>query len=101
MNARQKKILTSWRSLFQRFVKREWFLFFMSSGLGVVVAESVHLLWVDRSFQYVLVSKYKPAVSFDDPRYYIPYIAIVLILMFIAVSGLISSYAWRGLKSFC
>jgi predicted KAP-like P-loop ATPase len=99
MNARQKKIIKSWRQIFREFVKREWFSLFMSSGLGILTAETVHLSFQDLLFQSFLASHYKPSVSFDDPKYYVPYAAICFIAIVLAMSGFISSYIWRGLKS--
>lgn len=99
-NARQTKILTSSHRLLQFFIKREWFSLFISSGLGVLAAESVHLLWRDRSFGSFLVTKYEPSVSFDDPRYYAPYLAVALALVLLAVSGFVVGFAWRGIRSF-
>ncbi len=100
MNSRQKKILGSWRGLLWNFVKREWIPVFVSSGIGVLAAEGVHLLWRDQSFQSSLVSKYSPSwLSFDDPRYYIPYLSIALFSVFLAVALSISVNFWRGLKS--
>jgi hypothetical protein len=56
MNTRQKKILGSWRQLLWDFAKREWLSLFVSSSLGVLAAGSVHLFWLDHSFQSFLAS---------------------------------------------
>src|SRR5258707_9828811 len=99
MNARQKKILGSWRRLLRGFVKREWFSLFLSSGLGILVAEFVHLVSQDLLFESFLASHYKPSVSFDDPKYYIPYLVIILIAFVLATGALLPGYIWRGVKS--
>jgi len=100
MNARQKKLIRLWPRLLQTFAKREWLAFLLSSSLGIAAAEFVHLLSADHLFQSFLLAKYKPAASFDDPRYYTPYLAIILALTFLAIAGFVSGYTWRGLKSF-
>jgi predicted KAP-like P-loop ATPase len=99
MNTRQKKILGSWRQLLWDFARREWLSLFVSSSLGVLAAESAHLFLLDHSFQSFLASEYKSSISFDEPRYYAPYLTIVFITMFLAVGPFISGYIWRGLKS--
>jgi hypothetical protein len=99
MNTRQKNILESWHQVLWNFTKREWFSLFLWSGLGVLAAESVDLLLRDHSFQRYLLSTYKPNVSFDEPKHYAPYVAIVLVTMFLAVIAYISAYVRRGLKS--
>src|SRR5580704_5846024 len=99
MNARQTQILKSWRQHFRGFIKREWFSLFMSSSLGVLAAELLHVLWLDLSFQSYFISKYKPAVPLDELRYYLPYLSIVAILACIAISAIVFGYIWRGLKS--
>ena len=99
MNTRQKNILESWHQVLWSFTKREWFSLLLWSGLGVLAAESVDLLLRDHAFQRYLLSNYKPNVSFDDPKHYAPYVAIVLVTMFLAVIAYISAYVRRGLKS--
>lgn len=99
MNPSQKKILKSWRQILRQFAKREWFSFFISSSLGVVAAEVIHLVLLDRSFQSFLVSRYKPAVSFDDPKYYIPYVIIIFLTTALAIGAFVFGYVKRGLRS--
>jgi hypothetical protein len=99
MNTRQKKVLESWRLLLREFVKREWLSIFLSTSLGVLAAEAFDLLLRDWSFQYYLMTHFEPSVSFDDPKHYFPYLAIIFGTMFLAVVVLIFGYARRGLKS--
>jgi predicted KAP-like P-loop ATPase len=99
MNTRQKKICEAWSQLLWGFVQREWFSLFLSSSLGVLAAESIDLLFRDRSFQNYLVTNYLPIVSFDDPRHYIPYLALAFSAMFLAVLAFVYLYMRRGLKS--
>jgi hypothetical protein len=98
MNSRQKKILESWRPILWEFVKREWFSFFLSTGMGVLLAEGFDLLLRDHSFQCYLVSKL-PSVSLDDPTHYVPYLVIVFCAMFLAVVALGFSYVRRRARS--
>jgi hypothetical protein len=100
MNSRQKKILGSWPSLLWDFAKREWISLFASGGLGVLLSQLVYLLWQDLSFQSAFASKYGPAwVRSDEPRHYVPYliVGLVLFLASLVLSG--SGNLWRGLKS--
>src|SRR6266852_2592423 len=98
MNSRQKKILESWRLILWEFVKREWFSFFLSTGLGVLLAEGFDLLLRDHSFQCYVISKL-PSVSSDDPTHYVPYLVIVLATMFLAVVAVGFNYLRRGVRS--
>ena len=98
MNPRQKKILKSWHQILRQFAKREWFSFFISSSLGVLAAEVIHLVLWDRSFQSFLVSRYKPAVSFDDPKYYIPYVTIIFITTALAIGAFVFGHVTVGCR---
>jgi hypothetical protein len=99
MNTRQKRILSSWHRLLLAFTKREWFSLLMATSLGVLAAESAHLIYQDHAFRLLLISKFSPSASFDNPGYYVPFIAIIFLAAFLAVVGFLSTYAWRGLKS--
>ena len=99
MNSRQKKIQDSWPRQLQDFAKREWFSLFLSSGLGVLTAELVHLVAQDHAFQNSITTHYKPWVSSDDSRYYLPYLAIFLFVMLLAFGPPLWMNVWRGLKS--
>jgi len=60
----------------------------------------VHLLWRDVLFQTSLISKYSPNwISFDNPRYYIPYLTVLFFLVLLAVGPFISVNLWRGIRS--
>jgi predicted KAP-like P-loop ATPase len=101
LNDHQKTVRESWEALLWEFAKREWKSAFLATSLGIVAAESVHLLLWDISFQSFLSSRYKPqpAVSFDDPRYYYPYIALILLTAVVAIVANIGGYFGRGLRS--
>jgi KAP family P-loop domain len=99
MNSRQKRIVSSWLQLLQDFTKREWISLFVSSAIGVIAAESIHLLWRDHSFQCYVLSKYKSSVSFDDPRYYVPYLVVFFLLMLVAVGPIVCMNIGWGIKS--
>jgi KAP-like P-loop domain-containing protein len=99
MNLRQKKMLKSWLQILLAFAKREWFSVFMSSGLGVLVAQGIHLILRDHTFQDFLASLYKPKVLFDDPQYYVPYLAVILIATVLAIGPFIFGYISRGISS--
>ena len=100
MNSRQAKILSSWPRLLRNFARREWVSLFVSTAIGVLAAEVVHLLWRDVLFQTSLISKYSPNwISFDNPRYYIPYLTVLFFLVLLAVGPFISVNLWRGIKS--
>jgi len=101
MNSRQKRICEIWHQLLLGFAKREWFSVFLSSGLGVLAAEVVELLSRDHSFQNKIIANYVPTVTFDDPRQYVPYLAIIFGTMILGVAAFVSAYFWRGLKSWC
>jgi hypothetical protein len=92
--------LASWPRLLRDFGRREWISVFISSGSGVFVVEIFHLLSRDRSFRSGLGTKYNPDwISFDDARYYIPYIIFILALLLLAAGPSLSINIWRGLKS--
>src|SRR5258708_22746240 len=100
LNSRQKKILGSWPRLLWDFNRREWVSVFVSSGIGVLAGEALHLLWRDQLFQSSLVRKYGPTWPlFDNPRYYLPYLTIAAFCVFLAVGLSMSVNIWRGLKS--
>lgn len=100
MNSRQEKILSSWPRLLKNFARREWVSLFVSTAIGVVAAEAVHLLWRDVLFQTSLISKYGPNwISFDDSRYYTPYLTVFFFLVLLAPGLFISVNLWRGIKS--
>jgi hypothetical protein len=99
MNSRQKKILSSWPLLLRDFAKREWVSLFLSSGIGVLAAKSLHLLWRDHAFQTSFVSHYKPWVSFDSAGYYVPYLLICFFSILLALGPILAVNIWRGLKS--
>jgi hypothetical protein len=100
LNSEQKKVLASWPRLLRNFGTREWISVFVSSAAGVLAVEVFHLLWRDRSFRLGLSTKYSPNwISFDNSRYYIPYIVIILVLVLLAFGPSLCINIWRGLKS--
>ena len=99
MNTKQKNTLKAWPTLLRDFTKREWFSLCISSSLGVLGAEALHLLFWDHSFQTFLVAKYKPGVSFDTPHFYLPYLVIILVTLLLAIVSLLWSFFRRGLRS--
>jgi KAP family P-loop domain len=99
VNSRQKKIQDSWLPQLWGFGKREWFSLFLSSSLGVLAAELIHLLAQDHAFQNSIITHYKPWVSSDDSRYYLPYLAIFLFVMLLSFGPPLCTNVWRGLKS--
>src|SRR5882762_10063001 len=99
VNSRQKKIHDSWGQLLWVFTKREWLSVFLSSSLGILAAESVHLILHDHAFESSVVSHYKLWVSFDDARYYVPYLTIFFLATLLALGPFFSLNVRRGLKS--
>jgi hypothetical protein len=99
MNPSQKKVRDSWHQILRQFARREWFSFFTSSAAGVFTAEAVHLVLQDHSFQSFLIARFKPAASFDDPKYYIPYTTIFAIVAIFAIGPFVFSYVNRGIRS--
>lgn len=99
MNPSEKRVRDSWHHVLRQFAKREWFSFFTSSAAGVVIAEVVHLVLQDQSFQSLLISSYRPVVSFDDPKYYIPYFTIISTLAILAIGPFVVGYTSRGIRS--
>jgi hypothetical protein len=71
----------------------------MWCGLGVIAAGFIRLVLWDHSFQVFLFSKYKPSVTFDDPRLYVHYLITIAVTIFIAIFLFIPGFLWRGLKS--
>jgi predicted KAP-like P-loop ATPase len=99
MNDGQRRIRKDWKRVLSEFAKREWTSALISAGLGVITAGIFHLLFKVQSFQSFLVTKYKPAVSFDDPRVYVPLLIISLIAFMAAITPVGSSYIIRGVRS--
>jgi hypothetical protein len=100
LNSRQRTIAASWRSLLWVFAKREWVSLFVASATGLLAAEVFHLFWSDQAFQSSLVSKYRPSwLSFDNPHYYLPYFAIVLLSLLLSAALIGPIKILRGLKS--
>lgn len=99
MNPRQKKVRDSWRLILRQFTKREWFSYFASSTAGVLTAEAAHLVLRDHAFQTFLINRYKPAASFDDPKYYVSYVTIIVTLAVLAIGPFLFAYTKRGIRS--
>ena len=97
MNLSQKKMLKSWSKILRAFAKREWFSLFVSSGLGVLAAQVIHLIGWDHSFQDFLASLYESKVFFDDPHYYVPYLTVILIATVLAIGPFTFGYISRAL----
>jgi hypothetical protein len=100
MNNRQKEVLASWPMLLWNFTKREWLSVFLSASAGVVVAQFVHLAWLDRAFESSFVGHYKPTwILSDNPRYYVPYAGVFGLFVLIALAPRLYPRVWRGLRS--
>lgn len=98
VNSRQQKIQASWPQLLWLFTKREWFSVFLSTIVGILAAELIHL-GRDRAFQASVATHFKAWVSFDLARYYVPYLAIISVLALLAFGPFFCTNVWRGLKS--
>src|ERR1035437_4767923 len=99
MSPSQKKVHDSWYQILREFAKREWVSLFTSSAAGIFTAEAVHLVVQDHAFQSFLITRYKPAASFDDPKYYLPYITVFATMVVLAIGPLVSRYVNRGIRS--
>lgn len=99
MNSNQKRVLGSWRQILWQFTKREYLAFFTASAIGMAAAEVIHLVGKDQAFQSFLFARYKPAVSFDDPSYYTPYLIIIVAILVLAIGPGLVNYVRRGLRS--
>jgi len=99
INPLQKKIHDSWPAMLWVFTKREWLSLFLSTSAGILVAQLIHLVRQDHAFKSSVATHYKPWMSFDDARYYLPYLAIVVIVTLVAVGPSFGMNVWRGLKS--
>src|ERR1700691_4843569 len=97
LNDYQKMVRKSWRALLWDFGRREWKSVFLAASIGIVAAEASHLLLRDIAFQSFLSSRYspQPAISFDNPRYYLPYIFLILLTALVAIVANIGGYCKR------
>jgi hypothetical protein len=99
VNTQQKRIQNSWPQSLWVFTKREWLSLFLSAGLGILIGSLIHLVRQDHAFQNSVATHYKPWVSFDDARYYLPYLIATFVVILLALGPLLGSSIWRGLKS--
>jgi hypothetical protein len=86
-------------SLLAEFVRREWVSAFLWAAIGALTSALLRLGAWDRSFQHLLIEKYLPSKSVDDPKLYVPYLAIAGLALALAALWPIPSLITRGLRS--